>query len=180
MYKLKPFERDDFPTIIEWSGDERFLLQWSGPSLKYPLDENQLEKLLDGANKEGNSESLMYKVIDSHCNEMVGIIALSRLNYKHRTGRIGKVLTSPTMRGKGLGKWMMKEMCRIGFEELSLHRISLGVFDFNEGAIRCYEKVGFQKDGLLREVVQVDGEYWNMFEMSMLEDEWKDQVSKKR
>jgi RimJ/RimL family protein N-acetyltransferase len=54
-----------------------------------------------------------------------------------------------------------------------LHRISLGVFDFNERAIRCYEKVGFSREGLLRDARRFKDYYWNLIEMSMLEHEWR-------
>ena len=46
---------------------------------------------------------------------------------------------------------MMMEILKIAFDELQLHRVSLGVFDFNHSAIACYEKVGFVKEGLLRD-----------------------------
>jgi RimJ/RimL family protein N-acetyltransferase len=61
----------------------------------------------------------------------------------------------------------------MGFEKFGLHKISLGVFDFNEGAIKCYEGVGFKKEGLLRDSRRVGDSYWNLYEMSILEDEWR-------
>jgi RimJ/RimL family protein N-acetyltransferase len=67
---------------------------------------------------------------------------------------------------------MIKEVCRIGFEEFRLHRISLGVYDFNTAAIRCYEKSGFVKEGVFRDILKYNDTYWSLVEMSMLEDEW--------
>ncbi len=46
---------------------------------------------------------------------------------------------------------MMKAVLHIAFDELKLHRVTLGVYDFNISAISCYEKIGFVKEGLLRE-----------------------------
>jgi RimJ/RimL family protein N-acetyltransferase len=68
---------------------------------------------------------------------------------------------------------MMQEILRFGFENLSLHRIDLLVFDFNTTAIHCYERVGFKKEGMLREARKVEDKYWNVCLMSMLEDEWR-------
>lgn len=51
--------------------------------------------------------------------------------------------------------------------------ISLGQIDnLNKSAISCYEKIGFVKEGLLRESKRVGETYWNLWEMSMLEYEW--------
>ncbi len=76
-------------------------------------------------------------------------------------------------RGRGIGVRMMKEILRVAFDELHLHRVSLGVFDFNTSAIACYEKAGFKKEGLLREIRKIGDEYWSLWEMSILEDEWQ-------
>ena len=39
------------------------------------------------------------------------------------------------MRGRSIGKHMMKAVLQIAFEELKLHRVTLGVYDFNSLAI---------------------------------------------
>jgi RimJ/RimL family protein N-acetyltransferase len=67
---------------------------------------------------------------------------------------------------------MIKEILKIAFDELQLHRVSLGVFDFNFSAIACYEKAGFIKEGLLRDSRKNGDEYWSLWEMSILENEW--------
>ena len=33
-----------------------------------------------------------------------------------------------------------------------MHRVGLGVFDFNDSAIACYERAGFRREGVLREI----------------------------
>ncbi|GGE20258.1 hypothetical protein GCM10011571_22770 [Marinithermofilum abyssi] len=60
----------------------------------------------------------------------------------------------------------------VGFNELQLHRIDLRVFDFNRGAMKCYEKCGFKKEGVLRDARKSRNGYWSLYQMSILEDEW--------
>ena len=68
----------------------------------------------------------------------------------NKSARVGKVLVGDkNVRGKGIGKQLIKKILKIAFDELQLHRVSLGVFDFNLSAIACYEKAGFIKEGLL-------------------------------
>ncbi len=69
---------------------------------------------------------------------------------------------------------MIEEILKIAFKELNLHRVSLGVFDFNYSAIACYEKAGFIKEGLLRDARKTGNEYWSLWEMSILENEWRE------
>ncbi|WP_156292056.1 GNAT family N-acetyltransferase [Oceanobacillus salinisoli] len=172
MIELKYFERSDFNQLIDWIETPQFMLQWGGPVFDFPLTNNQLEKYIENANKE-DADSLIYKVMDKETGNVVGHISLGRIDRKHKSARVGKVLIGDkSVRGKGIGQQMIKGILNIAFDELHLHRVSLGVFDFNTPAIACYEKAGFTKEGYLRDTVKNGDEYWSLLEMSILEKEW--------
>ncbi|WP_286230122.1 GNAT family N-acetyltransferase [Neobacillus mesonae] len=174
MIELKYFDRSDFKQLIEWIDSPQFMLQWSGPTFEYPLTESQLEKYIENANSE-NAEAMIYKVIETETGKVIGHISLGRIDRKHKSARIGKVLIGDqSVRGKGIGQQMINGILSIAFDELHLHRVSLGVFDFNTSAITCYEKAGFIKEGLLRDSSKNIDEYWNQWEMSILENEWRE------
>lgn len=179
MIELQYFERSDFQQLISWIDSPQFLLQWSGPAFDYPLTEEQLEKYIENANKE-ESDTLVYKVIDQETGDVIGHISLGKIDRKNNSARIGKVLVgNQDVRGKGIGQQMIKAILKIAFDQLHLHRVSLGVFDFNTSAIACYEKAGFIKEGLHRDSSKNEDEYWSLWEMSMLEDEWLNVRTKK-
>ncbi|CGG02531.1 GNAT family N-acetyltransferase [Bacillus sp. N447-1] len=168
VIKLESFKKSDFKQLINWINSEEFLIQWSGNAFTFPLDEQQLEKYIESAN------TLAFKVVDEETSDVIGYISLGQIDNINKSARIGKVLVGNTkMRGRSIGKHMMKAVLHIAFDELKLHRVTLGVYDFNTSAISCYEKIGFVKEGLLRESKRVGETYWNLWEMSMLEYEWK-------
>ncbi|MGQ4287929.1 GNAT family N-acetyltransferase [Bacillus thuringiensis] len=168
MIKLEIFKKSDFKQLINWINSEEFLIQWSGNAFTFPLDEQQLEKYIESAN------TLAFKVVDEETSDVIGHISLGQIDNINKSARIGKVLVGNTkMRGRSIGKHMIKAVLHIAFDELKLHRVTLGVYDFNTSAISCYEKIGFVKEGLLRESKRVGETYWNLWEMSMLEYEWK-------
>ncbi|MDA2480117.1 GNAT family N-acetyltransferase [Bacillus cereus group sp. Bce025] len=168
VIKLETFKRSDFKQLINWINSEEFLIQWSGNAFAFPLDEQQLEKYIESEN------TLAFKVVDEETSDVIGHISLGQIDNINKSARIGKVLVGNTkMRGRSIGKHMMKAVLHIAFDELKLHRVTLGVYDFNTSAISCYEKIGFVKEGLLRESKRVGETYWNLWEMSMLEYEWK-------
>lgn len=147
-------------------------MQWAGTDFRYPLDEEQLNQYIKGANEE-NSNVYIYKVILDETNETIGHITLNNIDLKNRSAGIGKVLIGDTrLRGKGIGKKMVNEMLKIAFDNLSLHRVELGVFAVNEPAIKSYEKVGFVKEGVLRDFRKMEDDYWSLWQMSILENEW--------
>ncbi|RLL41326.1 N-acetyltransferase [Oceanobacillus piezotolerans] len=173
MIRLRFFKRSDFQQLIDWIETPEFLSQWGGSMFSFPLTEQQLEEYLKDANND-HSRFLIYCVVEEETGSVIGHISLGNIDRNNKSARVGKVLVGDkNVRGKGIGLQMMNEILKVAFDELKLHRVSLGVFDFNTSAITCYEKAGFTKEGLLRDYRKCGDEYWNMWEMSMLENEWK-------
>lgn len=173
MIELKQFTSSDFEQLIDWVDTKEFLFQWGGANqFDYPLSKSQLSNYIENANRE-DSNTFAYKVVHVKSGETIGHISLSRIDRMNRSGRIGRVLIgNRNVRGQGVGQQMIEAVLKIAFEELGLHRVSLGVYDFNASAIACYEKAGFTKEGLLRDAAKVGNEYWDLYEMSILENEW--------
>jgi hypothetical protein len=59
------------------------------------------------------------------------------------------------------------------FDTLNLNRLWLHVYDSNPAGIRCYEKVGFKREGVLRQDHFGEGRYADTIVMGLLRDEWK-------
>ena len=170
---LRSFERSDSARLIGWIKSPEFLVQWAGPTFSHPLDEAQLEEYLKGS--EGDQpRRRIFKAVEANTNEVVGHIDLDHIDLQNKSARICRVLVGEhSARGKGIGTQLVDKILEIGFEQLGLHRIELAVFDFNEAAIRCYEKCGFVKEGLLRDARRVGNVYWSLYIMSILESEWR-------
>lgn len=170
---LKPLEKEDFNQLAMWIPTKKFHVQWCGTIFRYPLDGEQFKRYLQGC--AGHPpKRLAFKAVCRKDNSMVGQISFHIINSEHRSGHLGPILVgNPGLRGRGIGSKMVYKMLQIAFQQLKLHRIDLYVFDFNKSAIGCYEKMGFIKEGLLREAVRVDNEYWSTYLMSILETEWR-------
>jgi RimJ/RimL family protein N-acetyltransferase len=174
MIKLEYFTKDDFQQLIDWIHNDHLLTNWAGSLFRFPLTTDSLEWYIENTNELQESDALIYKVVDTATNQAVGHVSLGGISRKNRSGRISRVLVGDTaQKGRGLCTAMIKAVLRVGFEELKLHRISLGVYDFNHGAIRCYEKCGFVREGVQRDVLRYGDHYWSLLEMSVLEDEWR-------
>lgn len=177
MIKLEYFNRNDFDQLKEWINNDELLMNWSGSLFNYPLTEKSLEWYIDNVNDLNSSDAFVYKAVNTVTGKTIGHISLGSISKKNRSGRISRVLVGGTEnRGKGCCKDMVKAVLKIGFEELKLHRISLGVYDFNKAAIACYQKAGFKNEGTSRDVLLFKNEWWSLIEMSILEDEWSNRV----
>jgi RimJ/RimL family protein N-acetyltransferase len=172
--KLLPFTEADIDQLIGWVPSADFLLQWGGTGFKFPLDRAQLQDHLARAAGE-NPDRLIYKAVDPATGRVVGHAELLAIDRQHRSAIIGRMLVGPSeLRGQGIGQQIVRELLRIAFQEMSLHRVALHVYDFNTQAIRCYEKIGFCQEGLRRDVHKMGTQYWSVYIMSILEDEWRE------
>ncbi|HYF03577.1 MAG TPA: GNAT family protein [Patescibacteria group bacterium] len=176
MIKLETFKKEDFAQLIEWVDNERLLTSWAGALFRFPLTEESLEWYVEGTNDMANSDTFVYKAVDTETGETVGHISIGSISWTNKSARISRVLVGKTAaRGKGICQQMINCILKLGFESLELHRISLGVYEGNDAAIRCYEKCGFKIEGRLRDVFLYEGdEYWTLVEMAILEDEWRE------
>ncbi len=172
MIDLRPFTREDFQALIDWTPSREFLMQWAGPNFSWPLDNTQLEKRL--RQTLGPYPALLaFTALNADAGEAVGHIELGAIDRANGSASVACVLVAPTERGRGVGSEMVRRVLSVAFQQIKLHRVQLHVFDFNHDAIACYERCGFRKEGQLREARRVGEEYWSLYVMGVLEDEWR-------
>ena len=173
LIKLEKFKMSDAGALISWIPNQEFLMQWGGPSYTFPLTEEQLYNEFEISSSE-HPKMLMFSVKLCDTDELVGHIQLLHIDLINMSARIGRVLVGDkNHRNKGIGVEMINSILSIAFDTLKLHRVDLGVFDFNKGAIACYEKVGFKIEGIFRDSRKIDEEYWSLINMSVLEHEYR-------
>jgi RimJ/RimL family protein N-acetyltransferase len=103
----------------------------------------------------------------------IGNLDLHAIDWVNRSAGCGVSICERTYWNQGYGTDALRTLLRFGFEELNLHRVFLQVFDFNERAIRCYEKIGFRHEGRLRQARFVEGRYVDELIMGLLGEEWQ-------
>jgi len=166
MIRFEKFEKSDYERLISWVETEESMIQFSGKEFTFPITKKQLDKYVSASNR------LIYKVINIDTSEVIGHAELNNIDNKNRNARICRILIGDLKnRNKGFGKKIINELVRIGFVDLKLHRIDLGVFDFNFQAIKCYETCGFEIEGKYKDISRFNGKYWSVYNMSILNQE---------
>lgn len=59
---------------------------------------------------------------------------------------------------------------------MKFEKVTLGVFDFNENAIKCYESSGVKKERLIENAKKCAAGYWNLYEMAISKIDWQTQT----
>lgn len=162
----------DAALIARWGRDTEYLRQldfeparmWSEKKVKEWFEKELAEP------KDSWFEFMIYTLAD---DKPIGFVGLDGVDVFNGDTWVGIGIGEPDYRGKGYGTDAMQLALRFAFRELNLHRVSLGVFEYNPRAIRSYEKAGFRHEGALRQNLNRDGRRWDVLHMGILRREWE-------
>jgi ribosomal-protein-alanine N-acetyltransferase len=101
----------------------------------------------------------------------IGIIAYLNIDEYHRKAELRKMIGVTKERGKGYGNEATKAWIEYGLFTLNLEKIYLTTINTDIKNIRINEALGFRVEGLLRNELKIDGEYYDVLQMSLLK-EW--------
>jgi ribosomal-protein-alanine N-acetyltransferase len=104
-------------------------------------------------------------------DRVIGTCSLWHLDASNARGDVGYALGRAHW-GQGLMGEALSLLLRFAFEELSLRRLEADVDPGNAASIRSLERLGFQREGLLRERWCVGGEVQDSLVFGLLRREW--------
>lgn len=107
-----------------------------------------------------------------HSGEVAGSIALMNYEALFQVAEIGYWIRSD-LAGRGLATEAARALCDFGFDEIGLHRIELRAWTENAASMRIAEKLGFVREGLLREASWAQAGYQDMYIYGLLESDRK-------
>lgn len=164
--RLECFSETDFNLLISWVKDEKELIQFAGQIFRFPLTTEQLKEYLKDKNRHP------FKIVLNNSNIVIGHCeAYQTSNDTVKLCRI--IIGDKRYRGQGLGYEATKKLIKWCIENLRPNTIELNVYDFNTIAIKCYEKLGFQRTNDSKTII-LNGENWTSVRMYL---DVKDQSS---
>ena len=163
MFTIEKYKNTDADKILSWLSDEKSFRQWSADKYKtYPSAADDMNLFYDSISKDGAKQYMF-------CDEGKAIghfVLRPQCSERLKTVRIGFIIVDTSVRGKGYGRAMLELAIPFVFDEFNAERITLGVFENNSKAKKCYESVGFNCVGATE--YTISGEIWKCFEMEVL------------
>lgn len=106
-------------------------------------------------------------------NQAIGELAMLDIDHQNQRSVVRISVFERDFWGKGYGTEALSLLVEFGFNVLNLHRIGLDVFEYNERAIKSYEKLGFKQEGRIRDELFYDGKFHDSILMGVLRNEFK-------
>jgi RimJ/RimL family protein N-acetyltransferase len=133
---------------------------------------------IDGASKDPSR--VVLGICDAADDAVVGVSGIHRIDAQSRNGLFGLFIGDRARWGRGLGTEVTRLMTGMAFETLNLHRVYLHVVAHNERGIRAYRRVGYRKEGVLREDFFREGRFHDTLVMGILRGEWEARRARRR
>jgi RimJ/RimL family protein N-acetyltransferase len=119
------------------------------------------------------NEALTVAVEDLETRQLAGTVSLFLRSFEHRQGEIGFIF-HPDFQGRGLATEAVREVLRMGFQELQLHRIFGRCDGRNQSSAKLMARVGMRQEAKLIENEKVKGEWTDEWIYGMLASEWRE------
>ena len=166
LRKLEPGDADAVHALLSCMDVVRYML--------FPLcSREESEKFLRDSLAESPDDAWrsVARAIVSETGELVGLCGVAIL----RGAEEGEIwyLVNPACWGRRIATEAGRQLLRMGFLELGLHRLWATCLPENPASARVLEKLGMRKEGFQVENLKIHGEWKSSYLYAMLAREWR-------
>jgi len=165
---LRPLERSDAPILQPWFNDPEVTEQLA---IRRPVSLDFEDEFLSRlANDE---HRVVLGVCAKNGDALIGTVGLEEIDFINRAAQFGICIGVKTEWNRGCGTEATRLMVDYAFGRLNLNRVCLNVYATNARGLRVYEKVGFKKEGVLRQARWQSTAFVDTIVMGVLREEWR-------
>lgn len=136
---LRPVDASDEPLLLEWDNDDELNLLMGTDVL---VDLKDHFSLCDG-------RSCIRLMIETKAGAVIGNVDLIRIHWRRKEAELVARIGRKDYWNQGYGSDAVSTLLRVAFSKFGLKSVYLRVYRSNKRAVRCYEKCGFRKEGVV-------------------------------
>lgn len=172
---LRPLAREDLPQLAAWRNDPE--LRARTRELRPLTDEDQARWFARISSPDTRDFMFGLVAVDGVEDAFIGVVGLCHWVPRDRLAEVSFYIGPPEMRGRGYASKALRLLHAWGFNELGLERIYAETYAFNEPSLRLLERLGYQREGILREHVWRQGARADAVMLGLLRSEWSAQLA---
>jgi RimJ/RimL family protein N-acetyltransferase len=170
--QLRALRSDDAHALLTIFADPRVMRYWSTRPWTAIEQAHEFVERSTAALRTGDALRLGIELADEA--GLIGQCTLFGLANASRRAEVGYALAASAW-GQGYMHEALTALLDHGFDALGLHRVEADIDPRNAASARSLERLGFTREGLLRERWIVDGEVSDSAFYGLLSREWRAQ-----
>lgn len=168
--RLRQVRPDDLPGLYAVFSDPAVMRYWSSPPMISMEQAAQYITAIWRGQHQGNL--FQWAIARIGDDELIGTCTLFALDLSNGRAEIGYALRSDHW-GGGWAHEALTQICRYVFNALGLRRLEADVDPRNPRSLKLLQRLGFAREGLLRERWQVAGELQDSVLLGLLAKDWR-------
>ncbi|MEG3192695.1 GNAT family N-acetyltransferase [Lysobacter sp. D1-1-M9] len=167
--RLRGFREDDLPDFFAVHSDPAVNRYWSFPA--WTDIAQARDYFADAIAARDATRMLCWVIAERDSDRLIGAATLCAIHREQGRAEIGYALRSSHW-GRGYAQDALRLALAHAFEGLALRRVEADIDPRNQGSCRLAERLGFVREGLLRERWHVAGELCDSALYGLLAREW--------
>ncbi|MFJ8461838.1 GNAT family N-acetyltransferase [Lysinibacillus xylanilyticus] len=164
---LRPITEKDVDSIYMGLQNEEIMYMTGTRNI---FTKDQIREALNRFSEDSTRHDFAICLVEN--SQIIGDLAIMEIDLDNKKAMFRIALHSIENCGKGYGAEAVQLTQKFTFEELQLNRLELQVYSHNIRGMKSYEKVGFKKEGILRQSLYMNDKYSDEIIMSILRDEY--------
>lgn len=165
---IRVLEQEDLHNTHKWLNTIEIM---EAISINKPTSKLKQSKWFD--NLINDNSKIVFAICLKDSDDHIGNTSLGEIDYINRNARFSIFIHYGSVRGKGIGTEATCLTLYYGFNYLNLHKIYLKTTSDNAGAIKMYDKIGFEQEGVLKEHEFKNGKYVDKILYGILKNNFK-------
>lgn len=176
LVNLRPIAASDLRLLHRWLNDPEVMQYWDGRDHPVTFDrvEARFRRSVDGLDRD--AIRFMLDTVEPGPDGSpvtIGMVQHGRVHIRSKCAQIEILIGESDYRDRGFGSDAVSAFLAYLFDELRLHRVWLSLRASNVAAMKASEKVGFTREGTLREHDWLEGKFQDVVIYAMLSREWE-------
>lgn len=170
---LREFEENDWRDILAYHSDPRYLRYYHRDDDPAEEDARAFVAMFLGWRREEPRYRFQLAITTrEEPGRVIGNCGIRRKDPESRLADCGVEL-APEFWGKGYATEAVREMLRLAFDDLGIHKVWTSSIAENSGAAHVVEKLGMRLEGRLRGHEEIRGRWHDVLLHGILAAEWR-------
>lgn len=139
---------------------------------EYYTAESQYKKIVESINLQASNREYSFAILDPASGQIIGHISLYSIKRLPYSSAFVGYSVDKNFIGKGIATEAVELVLQFAFESVNIHRVEAYVSPANKASVKVLEKSGLIKEGLLRKLLFINGEWVDHYMYAILKDDY--------